>query len=231
VLPGFVLGAWRIKRPRAIAGRVSIVIPTRAAGGRIETCISSIRELTDYRDFEIVCIDSIPDDNPAAKNWLARNADRVVQTNEAFNWARYNNLGAAAATGAFLLFLNDDTEIRDPDWLTTLLDYAQRPGVGVVGPQLLYPDGKVLHAGMFFAGSVGRHAFRFAARDEPGPFGLALTDRNVTAVTGACMLVQRATYDAVGGFAEEHAVINNDMDSVCGSRATGSACFTLRTPG
>jgi hypothetical protein len=93
-----------------------------------------------------------------------------------------------------------------------MLALAEQPDIGVVGAQLLYPDGKVQHAGMFLAGRHGMHAFRFAQGDDPGYFGLALTERNVIAVTGACMLSRREAYDQVGGFNEAHSVVNNDLD-------------------
>ena len=81
-----------------------------------------------------------------------------------------------------------------------MMEHAQRPEVGITGPQLLYRDGKVQHAGMFLAtNGIGRHAFRFAAKDDPCYFGLALTQRNVIAVTGACMLVRRDTFTRLGG--------------------------------
>ncbi len=89
-----------------------------------------------------------------------------------------------------------------------MLEHVQRPEVAVVGPQLLYPDNKVQHAGMFLATpGVARHAFRFAQADEPGYFGLALTQRNVIAVTGACMLMRRTMYLSTGrlrGSARNH---------------------------
>ena len=82
---------------------------------------------------------------------------------DAFNWSYFNNRGAAVAAGEYLLFLNDDIEIMQPDWLDAMLEHVQRPEVAVVGPQLLYPDSKVQHAGMFLAApGVARHAFRFA---------------------------------------------------------------------
>jgi ADP-heptose:LPS heptosyltransferase len=94
-----------------------------------------------------------------------------------------------------------------------LLSEAQRPEVGVVGPRLLYPDGRVQHAGMFLAAvGQGRHAFRYAGEDEPGYFGLARTQRNVMAVTGACLMTRRETFEALGGFDEAQAIINNDLD-------------------
>ena len=137
-------------------------------------------------------------------------------------------IAAAATDGEYLLFLNDDIEISQPDWLDALLEHAQRPEVGVVGPQLLYPGGKVQHAGMFLGAGVGRHAFRFAPHDDPGYFGLALTQRNVIAVTGACMLMRRSFFEAMSGFEEAHSVINNDLDFCLRAHQAGK--LTVYTP-
>ena len=212
ILPGCIPGVHRLKRRVATVGMVSIIMPTIAARGLVETSIASIRNLSHYRNFEIVCIDNISDESSAWKPWLRTHADTVVEVLEPFNWSRFNNLGAAAARGEFLLFLNDDIEVLDPDWLEAMLEHAQQDDVGVVGPQLLYPDRRVQHAGLFLIDSGSRHAFRFAAEDEPGPFGLALSQRNVIAVTGACMMMRRSAFDAVGGFNEAHSIVNNDLD-------------------
>ena len=147
---------------------------------------------------------------------------------EAFNWSHFNNRAAEATDGEYLLFLNDDIEITQPDWLDALLEHAQRPEVGIVGPQLLYPGGKVQHAGMFLGAGIGRHAFRFVPGDEPGYFGLALTQRNVIAVTGACMLMRRSFFEAMGGFEEAHSVINNDLDFCLRAHQAGK--LTVFTP-
>ena len=211
--PGCVVGTWRLRRTRSSHGLVSIIIPTCAARGYIETCIKTLRERTAYPDYEIVCLDNIPDNQVAWKIWLQRNADRVVPMPGPFNWSQFNNAGVAAAKGEYLLFLNDDIEVEQPDWLDAMLEHADRPEVAVVGPQLLYPDRTVQHAGMFLASAGNaRHAFRFAPADDPGYFGLALTQRNVIAVTGACMLMRRSMFDALGGFDEAHQIINNDLD-------------------
>ncbi|HXQ49880.1 MAG TPA: glycosyltransferase family 9 protein, partial [Stellaceae bacterium] len=206
-------GAHRMRRDVTTKGLVSIIIPTCAARGLIKTCLETLRKMTAYRNFEIICIENIPDDQRRWKRWVRAHADKVLETHEPFNWSRFNNLAAAEAKGEFLLFLNDDIEIIAPDWLDALLEHAQRSEVGAVGPQLLYPDRRVQHAGMFLAGmGQARHAFRYAREDEPGYFGLALTQRNAIAVTGACLLTRRATFDALGRFDEAHNVINNDLD-------------------
>jgi ADP-heptose:LPS heptosyltransferase/GT2 family glycosyltransferase len=209
---GCIDGVYRLQRDIARSGLVSIIIPTMAARGLIKVCLESIRSQTDYPRYEIICIDNIPAAETEWKLWLRENADKVVVLDEPFNWSRFNNKGAEAAAGEFFLFLNDDIEVLAPDWLDALVEHAQRDEVGVVGPQLLYPDGKVQHAGLFLAAVGGRHIFRFLGGDEPGPFGLARTQRDMTAVTGACMMMSRRAFEAAGGFDEAHAVINNDLD-------------------
>ena len=229
ILAGQASGSYRVRRALAAPALVSIIIPTRAERGLIERCVTTLRRLTAYRDYEIICIENIPPADRKWRDWLRLNADRVISVDEGFNWARFNNLAALDARGDYLLFLNDDIEIIDPDWLDALLGEAQRPEVGVVGPRLLYPDRRVQHAGMFLAAmGQARHAFRYAAEDAPGYFGLALTQRNVIAVTGACLLTRRSTFEALGGFDEAHAIVNNDLDFCL--RAWRSGLVNIYTP-
>ena len=211
VLNGCVPHHYRVKRAVRTEAMVSIIIPTIAAKGLIKGALTSIREKTTYRNFEIICIDGIPQDSKW-KGWLRDNADQIVEAPKKFNWSRCNNLGAAQARGKFLVFMNDDMEVTDPYWLHTLLEHAQQPEIGVVGPMLLYPEGKVQHAGLVLMDAGGKHVFRFTEADDPGSFGLIQTQRNMIAVTGACMMMSRAAYEHVGGFDEAHTVINNDMD-------------------
>ncbi len=228
--PGLVPGTWRVRQPAssrtpgtarrprgAIAGRISIIIPTCAAGGLIRTAIKTIRAnsapaLKGGREVEIVVLDNTSVRDTRTRTWLRKSADVVVDMPGAFNWSRFNNVGARAATGEYLLFLNDDIEIRQPDWLDAMLDYASRPDVGVVGVRLLYPDGKVQHGGQYLADNHARHAFRFAENTSPGPFGLATVAREVISVTGACQMMRARTFRALGGFEEAHSVVNNDLD-------------------
>ncbi|HVH78797.1 MAG TPA: glycosyltransferase [Stellaceae bacterium] len=209
---GSVPGSYRLRRMVDALGLVSIIIPTCAAEGRIKTCIETLRSLTAYRSFEIVCVENIPAAQPNWKAWVRENADIVVPGGDTFNWSRFNNRGAQAAKGGFLLFLNDDVEIIDPDWLDALLEQAMRSDVGVVGARLLYPDRTVQHAGIFWTPRGGRHAFRGTSMAEPGYFALSLTERDVLAVTGACYMVRREAFEALGGFDESHTIVNNDVD-------------------
>ncbi len=226
---GVAPGIFRVRRTSVTKGLVSIIIPTCAARGLIKTCLDTLRDQTAYRNFEIVCIENIPADQQDWKTWLRANADVVIETFEPFNWSRFNNLAVAQSKGEFLLFLNDDIEIIRPDWLDVLLEHALRPEVGIVGPQLLYPDRRVQHAGMFLAGmGIARHAFRYMEADDPGYFGLARTQRNVIAVTGACLLTRRETFEALGRFDETHTVVNNDLDYCL--RVWRAGLSTIYTP-
>jgi ADP-heptose:LPS heptosyltransferase/GT2 family glycosyltransferase len=213
VVPGLVNGSWRVRRPMATRGRISVIIPTCGARGMIEQCVHSLRATADDHDLEIICIENIAAEGRGWKEWLASHADVVISTTEAFNWSRFNNLAVARASGEFLLFLNDDVEAEQPGWIDAMVELAAQSSVGVVGARLLYPNRTVQHAGMFLTpGGVGRHAFRFAAEDDPGYFGLALMERDVSAVTGACMMMRRTHFETLGGFDETHDIINNDLD-------------------
>jgi ADP-heptose:LPS heptosyltransferase/GT2 family glycosyltransferase len=229
---GIVPGTFRVTRTAQVAGpvrgKVSIVIPTCAAKGYIETCLRTLRTVTANRNFEIVCIDNIPGSEATWKQFVRDHADKIVDMPPPFNWSRFNNKAVEAADGEYLLFLNDDIEITRPDWLDAMLEAASWPGVGIVGARLLYPNRTVQHAGMFLGDGRGRHAFRHSDETDPGYFGLALTRREVIAVTGACLLVRRDDFDRLGGFDEAHDVVNNDLDFCL--RAHRAGLRTIYTP-
>jgi O-antigen biosynthesis protein len=225
IIAGYGPGTYRLKRRIIAEDLVSIVIPTCASRGLIKPCIDTLRKITAYRKFEIICIDNIPLLDTQSKNWLRANADKVIDIPGTFNWSYFNNRGAAEAEGRLLAFLNDDIEIIDPGWLDALIEHAQRTEVGVVGAKLLYPDRTVQHAGMYLAWlGQGRHAFRHRRQDDPGYFGLALMQRNVTAVTGACLMTRRETFANLGGFNEAHDIVNNDLDYCLKARGRGLLC-------
>ncbi len=185
---------------------VSVIIPTAGARNLIDACLHLLRTGTDYPRVQIIIVSTVPGPAP----W--KDAALVIEDPGPFNWSRANNRGAAAAAGELLLFLNDDIDGTDPSWLRTLVEVIRRPEVGAVGPRLLYPGGTVQHAGIFLDGRIGRHAFAGCAADAPGPFGLALTQRNVSAVTGACLLTRRDVFERVGGFDERLDIACNDVD-------------------
>jgi GT2 family glycosyltransferase len=124
-----------------------------------------------------------------------------------------NNLAAREAKGEVLLFLNNDIEVVAPNWIEAMLEHAQRPEVGAVGAKLVYPDGTVQHAGVVVGiGGFADHAFRHLDGGAPGYLHLASLVRDVSAVTGACMMVRRQVFESLGGFDERLRVAFNDVD-------------------
>ena len=227
VSAGPLPGVWRLRRHIAAPGLVSVIIPTAGQRDLIRNAIASLRTTTAPGALEIIVLDNVPASNKRMKTWLRGNADRVVDMPGPFNWSRFNNDGAAVATGRYLLFLNDDIEARGDGWLDALLEHAQRPEVAVVGARLLYPDGKVQHAGQYLAMTHARHAFRFASGEDHGPFGLARAAREMAAVTGACQMIRRDVFEQLGGYDEGHDIINNDLDFCLRARRQGlSVVFT-----
>jgi ADP-heptose:LPS heptosyltransferase len=204
VTPGLVPRSWRI-RTGSPAPLVSIIIPTAFRRGLIETTLHLLHAHTAYPRIEIILIDTAEAIPPEAKAAARAAADLVIEAFEPCNGSRLNNQAAARATGELLLFLGDDiaaADPLDPSWLRTMVEQVLRPDVGVVGPRLLSPGGMVQHAGIFVTPTGGRAAFAGLATTAPGPFGLALTQRNVAAVSSACLLVRRDLFDELGGFDE-----------------------------
>jgi GT2 family glycosyltransferase len=193
---------------------VSIIIPTKDQVRLLQQCLASIEEKTSYYPYEIIIIDNNSVD-PETLHYLDALSDkhRVLRYPQPFNFSAINNLGADQAKGEQLLFLNDDTQVIDGDWLTALVEQAQRPEVGAVGAKLLYPDNRIQHAGVTVGiyGGAG-HAFRKLPNNRTAYFGLADLTRNCSAVTAACMIVPRKVFNKVGGFDEELKVVYNDVD-------------------
>jgi GT2 family glycosyltransferase len=197
------------------APSVTAIIPTRNRHELLRTCIEGLSR-TDYPQIETIVIDNGSDD-PSTLDYLDHLEGRgtsVLRSPGPFNYSALNNGAVKHATGDLLCFLNNDIEITDDDWLDLLAQHAVKPDIGAVGARLLYPDGTIQHAGVFTAiGGGAGHAHRFQQADETGYFDRARLPQRVSAVTGACMVVARNRFLAVGGFDEEHfAVAFNDVD-------------------
>jgi len=203
---------YRVKRKIMGEPLVSIIIPTRDNWRLLRRCIDSLEAETAYRNFEIVIVDN-QSQNADTLKYLARLSHRVIRFTEPFNFARMNNMAAVCAHGEHLLFLNDDTEAIEPEWLTSMLEHSQRPEVGAVGPRLLFPNKTIQHAGVVIGiqGKAG-HAFWGFPADHPGYYDLARVIRNYSAVTGACLMVRRAVFEEINGFDEAFEISYNDVD-------------------
>jgi len=203
---------YRFRREIDTRGSVSIIIPVRNRYEILRNCITSIEKKTDYGSYEIVIVDNGSDD-PQTVDYLRILPYKLIRHDAPYNFSELNNIGARQAAGEHLLFLNSDTKIVSSDWLPSMLEHSQRREVGAVGARLLFPDGRIQHAGIIL-GLFGacEHLHKFSDSKQIGYLGSLISVRNYSAVTGACMMVRRSVFDEVGGFDERFKVNYNDVD-------------------
>lgn len=230
----------RVVYPLTAQPLVSIIIPSRNAFEFIEPCINTLFERTAYPHFDVVVVDNQSDDPDVLRFYeqaIQRFGERlrVVHYDAPFNFSAQINLGAANARGDYLLLLNNDIEIVQPDWLERMLQHAVRDGVGAVGAKLLFPEtAKVQHAGIFLGSGPDRigsasHLGWMAEAGDAGYMNRLQIDQRLSAVTAACLLTPAAAFRAVGGFDEhDFAVLYNDVDYCLRLRDAG--WHTLWTP-
>ena len=196
---------------------VTLIVPTRDRADLLRTSVGSVLGKTAYRRFEVLVVDngSVEDDTfKLFESWAGDPRVRVLRDAGPFNYPRLNNFAAAAARGTMLGLVNNDVEVSDPHWLEEMVGWAAQPGVGCVGAKLWYPDGRLQHGGVVVgvAGAAG-HRQKRSARGERGVRDDLVTVNEVSAVTGACLVVRKAIYDEVGGLDEARfAVGYNDVD-------------------
>ena len=138
---------------------------------------------------------------------------QVIDANFEFNYSKINNIAVKKATGDYILLLNNDIEIITPDWLEQMLGYASQSHIGAVGVKLLYPDETVQHGGVILGlGGIAAHAFLNTPRDEITWGGRLSVPYNYSAVTAACLMVERKKWQEVKGLEEKLKVAFNDVD-------------------
>ena len=219
---------WHVIHPLPDpAPLVSLIIPTRDRLKLVRTCVESILTRTTYPRYEILIIDN-ESSEPATLAWFAeiQRADprvRVVPCHQPFNFSALNNFGVRHATGPIVGLLNNDLEVINAGWLTEMVAQAVRPEIGAVGAMLYYPNGTIQHAGIILGlGGVANHAFYGRPRGTDGYMNRARLVQNFSAVTAACLVIRRATYEQVGGLNEtDLAVAFNDVDFCLRVRAAG----------
>lgn len=204
---------------------VSIIIPTRDQAALLQRCIDSMLSITDYPLFEIILIEnnSQRPETFAYYDQLKPNSQiRLLVHNQPFNYSAFNNWGAAQSSGELLLFMNNDLECTDPGWLAEMVRWARLPDIGIVGAKLLYPNATIQHAGLV-VGLEGHanHIFAGCADGYRGLFGSVDWYRDYSAVTGACMMMQRTTFDQLGGFDERYSLAFNDIEICLRARKAG----------
>jgi GT2 family glycosyltransferase/glycosyltransferase involved in cell wall biosynthesis len=195
---------------------VSIIIPTKNNVAVLKPCIESIKK-TSYKNYDVVIVDNESDD-PDTLVYLSATTHRVLRirnTEIGFSFAAINNRAAQQVKSDYLLFLNNDTEVITPDWLSQMVGFLGLSRVGAVGARLRYPDGRLQHAGIvhgYYDGMAGP-AFKLLPASNHGYLSYTMVARNYSAVTAACMLTRRDLFLELGGFDEHNfSVAYNDVD-------------------
>lgn len=214
---------WPLPSPLPL---VSIIVPTRDHVKLLRSCITSLLERTTYRPIEVIVVDNGSRDT-STLNYLrqleAHSEVRVLRYDHPYNYSAINNFAVAHARGEYLCLLNNDTEVIEGEWLTAMMRHAIRPHVGAVGATLLYDDGSIQHAGVVVGiKRAAGHAHRFLPRDQPGYFSYPHVPQYMSAVTAACLVIERRKFDAVGGLDHVHlAIAFNDVDFCLKLRQAG----------
>jgi GT2 family glycosyltransferase len=213
-------GRYRVQYRLTGTPLVSILVPTRDSK-LIEKCLRSLGRST-YSNYEVMVLDSSSGNEVQEVTLSFANCRALrFESSAPFNFSKINNWAARIASGEYLLFLNDDTEVIEPEWIEAMLEHAQRPRVGAVGAKLLYPDGSVQHAGVIVGLRGPAEHYAGIDDDDPGYYDLASVVRNCSAVTAACMMVKKDVFIDQGMFDEDLGRSWQDVDFCLRLRESG----------
>jgi len=206
---------------------VSLLVPTRDKVDVLQPCVDAILRLTTYPNFELLILDNQSTCHKSLaylKAVTERDSRvRVLSWNAPFNFSAINNFGVTQANGSIVGLINNDIEPIHGDWLEAMVRQVSRPEIGCVGAKLYYPNDTVQHAGVVLGiGGVAGHAHKYFSRNSTGYFMRLQLAHNLSAVTGACLLVRKSVYQEVGGMDEQHLkVAFNDVDLCLKVREAG----------
>lgn len=206
------------------SGKISVVIPSKDHPDVLEKCLSSFREKTGYKDYEWIVVDngSGAENKEAIRKLQEEYGFHYLYEPMEFNFSAMCNLGAKKASGDYLLFLNDDVEIIEADWLAIMLGQAMRPYAGAVGAKLWYAGSDwIQHAGITNLKTGPSHKLMTFTDDKNYYYGRNKVTYNMIGVTGACLMVAKSKFREVGGMDESMKVVYNDVD----------LCFKLAAAG
>lgn len=212
---GPTLGTYQVVYHLRTQPLVSVIVPNKDHPEMLARCVDSLAK-SSYANFELLVVEngSTRPETFAYYDQLRKQPHvRVLEWKKPFNYAAVNNFAAARAHGELFLFLNNDIEAINPDWLEAMVTLAVQPGVGAVGPKLYYPDDTIQHAGIVVGmGGVAGHSHLNYPRQAAGHMQRLTYTQNVAAVSGACLLTPRAVFEQVGGFDEGFVLAFNDVD-------------------
>lgn len=210
---------FRIRYEVLGSPRISIVIANKDHAEDLKRCVDSIMERSTYSNYEIIIVENNSTTEEIQKLYKEYQEKysfiKVVKFEGAFNYSAVNNLGVKHAEGEYILLLNNDTEVITPGWMEEMLMYAQREDVGAVGAKLLYGDRTIQHAGVILqlgAHRTAGHGHYKQPDSKLGYMGRLCYAQNVSAVTGACLLVRKAVFEQAGGLEESFEISLNDVD-------------------
>jgi glycosyltransferase involved in cell wall biosynthesis len=213
--PGVPFYRLRFAPPRP-APLVSLIVPTRDRADLLRMSVGSILAKTTYEPFEVIIVDngSVEEETKDLLSELRREPRvHVLAYPHPFNYPALNNFAAEAAEGELVGLVNNDIEVISPDWLTEMVSWAAQPEVGCVGAKLYYPDRSIQHGGVILGiGGVAGHGHKAFPGNEAGYFGRLKVVQNISAVTGACLVVRKQLYFEVGGLDEALSIAFNDVD-------------------
>ncbi len=223
VAPGF----YDIRYKLTEKPLVSVIIPNKDHLDDLTRCLESMENVNNYHNVEYIVVENnsvLEDTFEGYKELEKKYGDKfkLVKWDGIFNYSAINNFGARYAKGEYILLLNNDTSVIEPDSLRCMLAQCQRAEVGIVGAKLLYDDDTVQHAGVIIGyQGVAGHAFTGMGDDVYGYFARAVLSQELSAVTAACLLTKRSVFDEVGGLDESFEVAFNDIDYCMKVRAAG----------
>lgn len=210
------LGFFRVKYPVQGQPLVSVIIPNKDEKETLKACIDSIREKTEYPNYEIIIVENNSTTDEIFQYYKELSQDpriRLLRWKKEFNYSAINNYGVRHANGEYLLFLNNDVTVITPGWIRELLGVCQRPEVGAAGVKLIYPDNTIQHAGCVIGlGGIAGHMFVDMPANRTGYLHKASILQDMSAVTAACMMMKRTAFEEAGGFTEKLSVAFNDVD-------------------
>ena len=206
--------------------KISIIIPTRDNVKILKKCINSILANTKYDNYEIIVVDNQSREVDTFEYYKTiKNISKIkiLDFCRPFNFSAMNNYAISKARSEYILLLNNDIEVINSDWLSCMLEHAQKDNVGAVGAKLLYPDGTIQHAGVILGiGGVAGHSHKCYPASHPGYFTRIQMVQNFSAVTAACMLTKKSLFEEVGGFDERNlSIAFNDIDYCLKLRQNG----------
>ncbi len=225
VVEGLFPSSYRIRYAIQDNPLVSIIIPTKDHVDILKRCVQSILDKTEYKNYEIVIVDNQSKDPKTFEyyNLLETNSKiKILHYNKPFNYSAINNYAVTHVDSPYLLFLNNDTEVINAEWLSAMLEHAQRECVGAVGAKLLYPNNLIQHAGVIIGlGGVAGHSHKYFPGDDPGYCNRLRVIQNFSAVTAACVIMRKDIFQKIGGFRETLSIAFNDVDLCMRIRSAG----------